>query len=146
MKDSLIYFAVKFCIAAAVLLAVFNFVFPYYRALLNASIGLITSAANLQISQNIFLTFMPYVSLSALVVSAPKRSTKEKAKFITLIFALFYLIDVSFSIVQVFAQGTPIRYYHVLLVQDFFAIALPVVIWVLIQSKNLIRQPALEES
>jgi len=136
-KDSMIYFAVRFCIAAAVLLAIFNFTFPYYRLALKYSIGLFSDVTNLHSSGSIFLTFMPYVSLTALVLATPKNTIKEKMKFLILIFVLFYIIDVSFSIIQIILQGTFIKYYHILVVQDFFTIALPIVIWFLLSYKEL---------
>jgi len=137
-KDSLIYFAIKFSIAAAVLLVIFNFTFPYYRFILDYTVSLFFKAANLHPSDKIFLTFMPYVSLSALILSTPKRTVKEKLKFLVSIFALFYFIDIFFAIVQVLVQGTAIKYYHILVVQDFFTIALPIVFWFILDYKNLI--------
>jgi len=137
-KDSLAYFAIKFSIAAAALLVIFNFTFPYYRFILDYTVSLFFKAANLHPSDKIFLTFMPYVSLSALILSTPKRTVKEKLKFLVSIFALFYFIDIFFAIVQVLAQGTAIKYYHILVVQDFFTIALPIVFWFLLDYKNLI--------
>jgi hypothetical protein len=137
-KDSLIYFAIKFSIAAAVLLVIFNFTFPYYRLALDYTVGLFFKATNLHPSDKIFLTFMPYVSLSALILSTPKRTVKEKLKFLVSIFALFYFIDIFFAIVQVLVQGTAIKYYHILVVQDFFTIALPIVFWFILDYKNLI--------
>jgi hypothetical protein len=138
VKNELIYFAIKFCVIAAVLLAIFNFAFPYYRDFVKNSVGLFSDVTSLHTSDRIYLTFMPYVSLSALVLATPRRSKKDKAKFMALIFALFYLIDVSFSILQIILQGTPIKYYHILVVQDFFTIALPIVIWFLLYYKDLI--------
>jgi len=136
-KDSITYFAVRFCIAAAILLAIFNFGFPYYRILVKESVGIFSDVTNLRTSERIFLTFMPYVSLSALILATPKRTLKEKIKFVILIFALFYFIDVSFAIIQILSQGTDIQYYYILVVQDFFTIALPIVFWFLLSYKDL---------
>jgi hypothetical protein len=99
---------------------------------------LFSDATNLHTSDRIYLTFMPYVSLTALVLATPNRKMKEKAKFIAAIFALFYVIDMSFSVVQILLQDTGIMYYHVLLVQDFLTIALPIVIWFLLYHKDLL--------
>lgn len=137
-KHDVIYFAVKFSIAAAVLLTIFYFIFPYYRGALRYSIGIFFDITKLQPSNNLFLTSMPYVSLSALIVATPKRTAKEKIMFIILIFALFYIIDISFLIIQILAQGTFIQYYHILVVQDFLTIALPIVFWFLLDYKDLI--------
>jgi len=137
-KDSLIYFAIKFSIAAAVLLAIFHFGFPYYRFALRYSVGIFSDVINLHSSSNIFLTSMPYVSLSALILTTPKRTVKDKAKFLILIFALFYFIDIFFSIIQILLQGTFIKYYHILVIQDFLTIALPIVFWFLLDYKDLI--------
>jgi len=137
-KHKLINFAIRFSIIAAVLLAIFHFTFPYYRLALNYSVGIFSRAANLHYSSSIFLTFMPYVSLSALILATPKRTAKEKMKFIILIFALFYIIDISFAIIQILSQGTPIKYYHILVVQDFFTIALPIAFWLAFSYKELL--------
>jgi hypothetical protein len=136
-KDSMIYFGIKFAIIAAILLVIFYFVFPYYALALKSSIGIFSKAANLRSTGDIFLTFMPYVSLSALILATPKRTIKEKAKFIISIFALFFIIDFSFSIIQILLQGTSIKYYQILVVQDFFTIALPIVFWFLLSYKDL---------
>jgi hypothetical protein len=136
-KDSMIYFAMKFSIIAAILLAIFYFIFPYYSLALRYSIGIFSNVANLRSSSSVFLTFMPYVSLSALILATPKRTIKEKTKFIILIFALFFIIDFSFSIIQILLQNTPVKYYHILVVQDFFTIALPIVFWFLLSYKDL---------
>ena len=137
-KDSLIYFAIKFSVIAAILLVIFYFVFPYYVLALKYSVGIFSDVTNMRSSSSIFLTFMPYVSLTALVLATPKNTVKEKMKFLMLIFALFYIIDVSFSIIQILLQGTSVKYYHILVVQDFFTIALPVVFWFLLDYKDLI--------
>jgi len=136
-KDSMTYFAIKFSIIAAILLTIFYFIFPYYALALKYSVGIFSNVTNLRSSNSIFLTFMPYVSLSALILATPKRTIKEKTKFIILIFALFYVIDISFSIIQILLQGTPIKYYHILVVQDFFTIALPIIFWFLLSYKDL---------
>jgi len=137
-KDSLTYFAIKFSIAAAILLVIFYFVFPYYVIALRDSVGIFSDVTNMRSSSSIFLTFMPYVSLSALILATPKKTLKDKIKFVVLIFALFYVIDVSFAIIQILAQGTAIQYYQILVVQDFFTIALPIVFWFLLDYKDLI--------
>ncbi|MBS3052036.1 MAG: hypothetical protein J4428_01535 [Candidatus Aenigmarchaeota archaeon] len=128
-KYNLIRFAVKFSLITAILLVIFHFTFPYYRLALNYTIGVFSHITNLQISSRIILTFMPYVSLSALILATPKKTVKEKIKFVVLIFALFYLIDISFAIIQILLQNTPIKYYHVLVVQNFFTISLPIIFW-----------------
>lgn len=137
-KDSLIYFALKFSVIAAVLLLAFYFVFPYYRQVLIYSIRVFFNAKDVQPSTKVFITVMPYVSLSALILATPKRTAREKIKFIVLIFVLFYFIDVFFSILQIFLQNTSIKYYHILTVQDFFTISLPIVFWFLFSYKDLI--------
>jgi len=139
-RYELINFAIKFSLAAAVLLAIFYFVFPYYRIVLRYSIGIFYDVTKLQSTNSIFLTFMPYVSLSALIIATPKRTVKEKVKFIVLVFALFYIIDISFLMIQILSQGTSIQYYHILVVQDFFTLALPIVLWFLLDYKDLIVQ------
>ena len=128
-KYNLIRFAVKFSLITAILLVIFHFTFPYYRLALNYTIGVFSHITNLQISIKIILTFMPYVSLSALILATPKKTVKEKIKFVVLIFALFYLIYISFAIIQILLQNTPIKYYHVLVVQNFFTISLPIIFW-----------------
>lgn len=139
-RYELINFAIKFSLAAAVLLTIFYFVFPYYRTALRYSIGIFYDVTKLQSTNSILLTFMPYVSLSALIIATPKRTAKEKIKFIILVFALFYIIDFSFLIIQILSQGTSIQYYHILVVQDFLTIALPIVFWFLLDYKDLIVQ------
>lgn len=134
-KDSLVYFALKFALIAAVLLAIFNFIFPYYRLLLRDSVRMFFNS-DVQFSSRIVLTTMPYISLSALVLATPKVKAREKIKFIVLIFILFYFIDISFALAQVFLQNTSIKYYHVLVVQDFFTISLPIVFWFLLSYKD----------
>lgn len=136
-KDGLLYFALKFSIIALVLLAIFYFVFPYYRLALRYSIGVFYKVTSLQPSSKIFIVVMPYVSLSALILATPKRTTREKIKFMLFIFALFYIIDFLFIIIQILSEGTTIQYYHILVAQDFFTIALPIVIWFLLYSKDL---------
>jgi hypothetical protein len=137
-KYNLIRFALKFAVIAAVLLAVFYFVFPYYRLVLGYVVGIFYDVTKLRSSERIFLTFMPYVSLTALILATPKRNFKEKIKFIALTFVLFYIIDIFFLIVQILLQGTSIKYYHILIVQDFLTIALPIAIWFLLDYKELI--------
>ena len=140
IKNDMLPFAVKFCVAAAVLLAAFDLAFPYYMQLVKDSIGLFSDVTNLHTSERIYLTFMPYVSLSALIIATPKRTMKEKAKFLAAMLALFYFIDVSFSVLQIVLAGTAIKYYHILVVQDFFTIALPIVFWFSLYHRDLIRQ------
>lgn len=135
-KDSLVYFGIKFALIAAILLAIFNFTFPYYKLLLRDSIGIFFNASNIQTSNRIVLTTMPYISLSALILATPKIKIGEKIKFIVLIFILFYLIDISFALAQVFLQSTSIKYYQILVVQDFFTISLPIVFWFLLSYKD----------
>lgn len=136
-KDSLVYFAIRFSITAAVLLVIFYFVFPYYTLALRYTIALFSNAVNLRPSEKVFVTVMPYVSLAALILATPKRTVKEKIKFIILIFVSFYFIDIFFSILQILLQGTSIEYYHILVVQDFFTIALPIVFWFMLDYKDL---------
>ena len=69
-------------VAAAVLLAAFDLAFPYYRQFLKDSIGLFSDVTDLHTSESIHLTFMPYVSLSALILATPRRTMKEKAKVV----------------------------------------------------------------
>ena len=142
IKNDMLPFAMKFCIAAAVLLAVFDLAFPYYRQFLKDSVGLFSDVTNLHTSERIYLTFMPYVSLSALILATPRRTMKERAKFLAAMLVLFYFIDVSFSVLQIVLKGTAIKYYHILVVQDFFTIALPIVFWFSLYHRDLIRQEA----
>ena len=137
MKDGLPLFALKFAAIAAILLLVFHFVFPYYRMLLMAVAGALSDAADVRTPGMILLTFMPYVSLSALILATPKRTKKEKTKFILLMFGLFFLIDISFSIAQIFVQSGAIPVF-----QEYFTIAMPIVIWFLMDHKNLIAEKA----
>lgn len=137
-KNSLVYFALRFSVIAAVLLAIFYFSFPYYRALLRYSVSIFSKATDIQLSNNIFLTSMPYVSLSALVLATPKRTVKNKIKFLVLIFLLFFIIDFSFAVVQVLLQGTSIKQYHIVVMQDFFTISLPIVLWLIFSYKEIL--------
>jgi hypothetical protein len=72
------------------------------------------------------LDFMPYVSLSALILATPKKNMKEKLKIILVAFVLFFFIDVVFSIVQILL---PSYSKEILLVQELLVISLPIIIW-----------------
>lgn len=133
-KDSLTYFAIKFAIIAAVLLVVFHFTFPYYKNLVTKTLLLFLHATKIEYSKA-SLVFMPFVSLFALILATPKTTVKYKIKSLLLVFFVFFFIDVSFSIIQVVLQGS-VDSGWILVVQDFFVIASPVVLWLLLFNRS----------
>jgi len=133
-KDSLEYFAIKFCVIAAVLLVIFHFTFPFYKNLVGDVLKLFSSTVKIEY-RKASLVFMPFVSLFALILSTPKQTIKYRIKSLLIVFAVFFFIDVSFSILQIVLYGF-VDVGWILVVQDFFVIASPVVLWLILFNKS----------
>lgn len=128
IKNELVRFALMFSILIMIFLVIFYFTFPYYRVALRYVVdglfGLV--GMDVQYPERVMLDFMPYVSLSALILATPKRALKEKIKFVILVSILFFFIDVMFSILQI---SFSVYGSQILLVQEFLVISLPIVFW-----------------
>ncbi len=137
MRDSFAWIVVKFCLAAAILLAIFHFTVPFYRQALDYGIGAVAKASNLQ-SSNVTLAVMPYVSLLALIIALPGKAAREKVKLAVLVLVLFYLVDITFAVLQISLQSTFVKSYYLMSAQDFLNLSLPVVFFYVLYHDKLV--------
>ncbi|MFH0832876.1 MAG: hypothetical protein V1900_04105 [Candidatus Aenigmatarchaeota archaeon] len=135
-KDSLTYFALKFAVIAALLLGIFHVLFPYYLILVMKILTIFSKGFNIHYS-GVSILIMPFVSLFALILATPKRTVKDKIKYLVLTFFLFFIIDVSSSIIQLLTPS--VNHDIVLLFQGFFTIAMPIVVWFLFSHNDFIQ-------
>lgn len=128
LESELFRFASKFLLLISLFVVVFYFVFPYYRIGLRRIVDLLFGLVGVEVqySESVKLGFMPYVSLSALILATPRKGLKEKLIVIMFSSLLFFFIDIVFSILQIsFASVGQ----SILLFQELLIISLPIIIW-----------------
>ena len=127
IKSELVRFAIMFSVLVVLLLVIFYFIFPYYRiGLKYVVLGLFSLFGIKANMQSVMLDYMPYVSLSALVLATPRKGLKEKLKTIMFASIFFFFIDIIFSIIQI---SIPTYSKDILLIQELLVISLPIIIW-----------------
>jgi len=128
IKNELAWFALMFCVVTVVLLVVFYFVFPYYRIGLRYAVDGLFAVLGVRVRypQSVMLDFMPYVSLTALILATPRKNLRPKIKIIIAASLLFFFVDIVFSILQILVSAYA---KEILLVQELLVLSLPIVVW-----------------
>lgn len=133
-------FFIRFLLSSLLLIVLFNFTFPLYRSFLIDSIQLLTRASQEEMSK-VSLVIMPYVSISAIAVSTTKKPVKQRLVFVAVLFAFFYIIDMSFAVLHLSLQDTVLTKSQILLAQDLLNVAFPVIAWVYIYFDEMPIRP-----
>ena len=132
-NNELLSFALKFILISGILLPVFYLIYPFYENVLRSILPVFSSIAYVTHPSRILVVTMPFVILSALILSMPKGTLFRKSKFLLLGYIVFFLVDVSFLFLQI---SLPSLENQILLVDDFFTIFLPIIFWWLLSYKD----------